>query len=331
MGGYREAGRAGGGWGCWGGAPNRGRRVSRESTAAQGRGGCERPPYKRAGGKRPKPGGSGGRGVRHPRKGRRPNREGAGLRGVAAGVNARPTGGREVRGRDREGAAAGGTASAEGQAAEPGDCRTARGRGGRERPPYRWAGGKRPGPGSAAAGGAASAEGRAIEPEVAGRRRVAAGVNARPTGGWEVSGRGRESASAGGAASAEGRAAEPGSCQAARGRGGRERPPYKWAGGERPGPGERRLRGEGGRGMWVTVDREGAAAGGGEVAALTDKGDSLWGKASGRAGRVQRRRMWRDVCIQNIYFVAAKTKRRKETQAKTIWKQLSPIYELILA
>ena len=72
--------------------------------------------------------------MRHPRKGRRPNREGAGLRGVAAGVNARPTGGREVRGRDREGAAAGGTASAEGQAAEPGDCRTARGRGGRETP-----------------------------------------------------------------------------------------------------------------------------------------------------------------------------------------------------
>ena len=88
---------------------------------------------------------------------------------------------------------------------------------------------------------------------MAGWCRVAAGVNARPTGGWEVSGRGRESASAGGAASAEGRAAEPGSCQAARGRGGRERPPYKWAGGERPGPGERRLRGEGGRGMWVTV------------------------------------------------------------------------------
>ena len=92
--------------------------------------------------------------------------------------------------------------------------------------------------------------------EVAGRRRVAAGVNARPTSGREVSGRGRESAAAGVAA---------------------KEPPDRQRGwplgeGKRPG-------------------REGAAA---QDAA--------------------------DVCIQNIYFVAAKVKRRKETQAKSVWK-----------
>ena len=92
--------------------------------------------------------------------------------------------------------------------------------------------------------------------EVAGLRRVAAGVNARPTGGREVSGQGRESAAAGGGRS---------------GRLSRKREWPFWEG-KRPG-------------------REGAAA---QDAA--------------------------DVCIQNIYFVAAKTKRRKETQAKTVWK-----------
>ena len=102
--------------------------------------------------------------VQRPQKGGRPSREVAGRRRVAAGVNVRPTGGREVSGRDRGSAAAGGAMSTEGRAAEPGSCRATQGRGGRERPPYRWAGGKRPGPGSAAAGGAASAEGRAAEP-----------------------------------------------------------------------------------------------------------------------------------------------------------------------
>ena len=63
MGGYREAGRAGGGWGCWGGAPNRGRAAEPGGCrAAQGRGGRERPPYKWAGGERPGPGERGGGG-----------------------------------------------------------------------------------------------------------------------------------------------------------------------------------------------------------------------------------------------------------------------------
>ena len=82
--------------------------------------------------------------------------------------------------------------------------------------------------------------------EGAGLRGVAAGVNARPTGGREVSGRGREGAAAGVRCPRKGG-------QPNREVGGRERPPYKWAGGKRPQPGERRLRGEGGRGMWVTV------------------------------------------------------------------------------
>ena len=134
-------------------------------------------------------------GVRCPQKGGQSNREVAGLRGVAAGVNARPTSGREVRGRGRESAAAGGAASAEGQAAEPGDCRTARGRGGRERPPYRWVGGKRPRPG-ARGGGRVRCPRKGGRPgrEVAGLRGVAAGVNARPTSGREVSGHSWESA-----------------------------------------------------------------------------------------------------------------------------------------
>ena len=132
--------------------------------------------------------------MRHPRKGRRPSRGAAGQRRVAAGVNARPTGGREVSGRGREGAAAGGAASAEGRAAEPGSCRAAQGCGGRERPPYKRAGGKRPGPGGTRRQGVRCPQkGGQSNREVAGRRGVAAGVNARPTGGREVSAKaGRE-------------------------------------------------------------------------------------------------------------------------------------------
>lgn len=49
--------------------------------------------------------------MRRPQKGGRPSREVAGRRRVAAGVNARPTSGREVRGRGRESAAAEGAAA----------------------------------------------------------------------------------------------------------------------------------------------------------------------------------------------------------------------------
>lgn len=67
-------------------------------------------------------------------------------------------------------------------------------------------------------------------------------------------------------------------------------------------------------------DREGAAAGG----AAKDRLDRQrgWplgeGKRPGREGAAAQDAA--DVCIQNIYFVATKTKRRKETQAKTVWK-----------
>ena len=57
-------------------------------------------------------------------------------------------------------------------------------------------------------------------------------------------------------------------------------------------------------------DREGAAAGGGEVAALTDKGDGLLGKASGRAGRLQRRRMWRTF-VSKIFILLPPNKKKK--------------------
>ena len=63
-------------------------------------------------------------------------------------------------------------------------------------------------------------------------------------------------------------------------------------------------------------DREGAAAGGGEVAALTDKGDSLWGKASGRAGRVQRRRMWRTFVSKIFILLPPKQKEERRHKPK---------------
>ena len=106
---------------------------------------------------------------------------------------------------------------------------------------------------------------------------------------------------------------------AAQGRGGCERPPYRWTGGERPQPGERRLRGEGGRGMWVTVTGK-ARPQGVRSSRLSRKREWPFseGKRPGREGAAAQDAA--DVCIQNIYFVAAKTKRRKETQAKTVWK-----------
>ena len=120
--------------------------------------------------------------------------------------------------------------------------------------------------------------------------------------------------------STEGRTAGPGGCRAAQGCGGRERPPYKWAGGERPQLGERRLRGEGGRGMWVTVTGRARPQGVRRRSRL----DRQWGWPLGEGMRPGREgaaaQDAADVCIQNIYFVAAKTKRRKETQAKTVWK-----------
>ena len=163
-------------------------------------------------------------------------------------------------------------------------------------------------------------KGRRPNREGAGLRGVAAGVNARPTGGREVRGRDREGAAAGGAASAEGQATEPGDCRTARGRGGRERPPYRWAGGKRPGPGERRLRGEGGRGMWVTGTGRARPQGVRRRSRLDrQRGWPLGeGKRPGREGAAAQDVA--DVCIQNIYFVADKPKRRKETQAKTVWK-----------
>ena len=66
--------------------------------------------------------------------------------------------------------------------------------------------------------------------------------------------------------------------------------------------------------MWVTVTGRARPQGVRRRTALTDKGDGLWGKASGRAGRVQRRRM-RQTFVSKI-FILLPPKQKEERRHK---------------